>query len=159
MRIGIGYDIHRLVEGRPLVLGGVDMPHTKGLEGHSDADVLLHSICDAILGALGEGDIGTRFPDTDPKYKDISSKELLQDVADLMDRDGFFVENLDCVVVAEEPKIAPYRAEMIKSISDVLRISPDLVNVKAKTSEKLGEIGKGEAVAAHAVVLLKEKER
>ena len=145
MRIGIGYDIHKLVPERPLVLGGVNVPHSKGLKGHSDADALIHSVCDAILGAMGAGDIGMRFPDTDPKYKDISSKELLCDVKLLMEKDGFEVSNLDCVIILEEPKIAPYREEIIKSISSVLGISPDLVSVKAKTSEGMGEIGRGEA--------------
>ena len=154
MKIGTGYDIHRLVENRPLVLGGVNVPYSKGLEGHSDADVLLHSICDAILGALGSGDIGMRFPDTDPKYKDISSRELLRDVKKLMDQNGFAVNSLDCVVVAEEPKIGPYRKAIVKGISDILEISPESVNVKATTAEKLGEIGKGEAIASYAVVLL-----
>ena len=159
MRIGIGYDIHKLVPDRPLVLGGVNVPHSAGLEGHSDADALIHSICDAILGALGEGDIGMRFPDTDPKYKDISSKELLRDVKALMEEKGFKVNNLDCVVVAEEPKIAPYRGKMIEAISGILQIPPDLVSVKAKTSEGMGEIGRGEAIAAHSIVLLSKKER
>ncbi len=158
MRIGIGYDIHKLVPDRPLVLGGVNVPHSAGLEGHSDADALIHSICDAILGALGEGDIGMRFPDTDPKYKDISSKELLRDVKALMEEKGFEVNNLDCVVVAEEPKITPYRGKMIEAISGILQVPPDLVSVKAKTSEGMGEIGRGEAIAAHSIVLLSKKE-
>jgi 2-C-methyl-D-erythritol 2,4-cyclodiphosphate synthase len=157
MRIGIGYDIHKLVPDRPLVLGGVNVPHSAGLQGHSDADALIHSICDAILGALAEGDIGMRFPDTDPKYKDISSKELLRDVKALMEEKGFEVSNLDCVVVAEEPKITPYRGKMIEAISGILQIPSDLVSVKAKTSEGMGEIGRGEAIAAHSIVLLSKK--
>ena len=157
MRIGTGYDIHRLVEGRALVLGGINIPHSKGLEGHSDADVLLHAVCDAILGALGKGDIGMRFPDTDPKYKDISSKELLQDVCSLMSGSGYEIGNLDCVIVAEEPKIGPYRENMTGEISELLRMSPADVNIKATTAEKLGEIGEGKAIASYAAVLLKEK--
>lgn len=156
MKIGIGYDIHKLVEGNPLMLGGISIPHSKGLEGYSDADVLLHSICDAILGALGKEDIGIRFPNTDPKYKDISSEELLCNVNDLMERSGFQINNLDCVVIAEEPKLAPYRGEMIGSISKILQVPPDRVNVKAKTSEGIGEVGEGKAIASHAVVLLGE---
>ena len=157
MKIGVGYDIHRLVEGRPLVLGGVNVPFPRGLEGHSDADVLLHAICDAILGALGSGDIGMRYPDTDPKYRNISSKELLKDVRDLMDTSGFAVGNLDCVIITEEPKIGPYRESMIGEIGDILQISPGKVNIKAKTAEKIGEIGEGKAIASYAVVLLEEK--
>lgn len=156
MKIGIGYDIHRLVEGRPLVLGGVNIPYPRGLEGHSDADALLHAICDAILGALGSGDTGMRYPDTDPKYKDISSKKLLKDVKGLMDAGGFTVGNLDCVIIAEEPKIGPYRESITGEISDILDIPTDRINIKAKTAEKVGEIGEGKAIASYAVVLLEE---
>jgi 2-C-methyl-D-erythritol 2,4-cyclodiphosphate synthase len=156
MRVGMGYDIHRLVEGNPLMLGGVSIPYSKGLEGYSDADVLLHSICDAILGAIGSEDIGMRFPDTDPKYKDISSEELLCNVKDLMEENGFRIDNLDCVIVAEEPKLAPYREKIIWSISEILQVPPDQINVKSKTAEKIGEIGKGKAIASYAVVLLRE---
>ncbi|MFQ5952380.1 MAG: 2-C-methyl-D-erythritol 2,4-cyclodiphosphate synthase [Candidatus Omnitrophota bacterium] len=157
MKIGIGYDIHRLVEGRPLMLGGVNIPFPRGLEGHSDADVLLHSIIDAILGALGNGDIGMMFPDTEPKYKFIASKELLQDVMELMERSGFTVGNVDCTVITQDPKLAPYRPELIDSISGILQIPEESVNVKAKTAEELGEIGKGKAIASYAVVLLVRK--
>ncbi|RKY42257.1 MAG: 2-C-methyl-D-erythritol 2,4-cyclodiphosphate synthase [Candidatus Makaraimicrobium thalassicum] len=156
MKIGMGYDIHRLGEGRQMVLGGVNIPYPKGPEGHSDGDVLLHAVCDAILGALGKGDIGMRFPDTDPGYKDISSRELLRDVVRLMHNEGFGVHNLDCVVIAEEPKIGPYREKMIRVISDVLKVRGDTVNIKGKTAEKLDVIGEGRAVAAYAVVLLEE---
>ncbi len=155
MKIGMGYDIHRLAEGRPMVLGGVSIPFPRGPVGHSDGDVLLHAVCDAILGALGKGDIGMRFPDIDPKYKDIRSVELLRDVGELMDGEGFGVSNLDCVVVAEEPKIGPYREEMTRVISNTLKVSANAVNIKGKTAEKLGVIGEGKAVAAYAVALLK----
>ena len=157
MRIGIGYDIHRLVKDRPMVLGGVGIPGSVGPQGHSDGDVLLHAVCDAILGALGKGDIGMRFPDTAPEYRGISSRELLRDVGDLMDKEGVGIGNLDCVLVAEEPRIGPYREEMISVIGDILKTSPDAVNVKGKTAEKLGVIGEGKAVAAYAVVLLEKK--
>ena len=156
MRIGIGYDIHRLVEGRPLLVGGVSIPYGKGLMGHSDGDVLLHAIADAILGAIGETDIGTQFPDDDPRYKDIASSELLREVRYLMDRAGYEVRNLDTVVIAEDPKIGPYRDRIVGSIADILAVPTEFVNVKAKTSEKLGPVGEGEAVAAQAVILLKE---
>ncbi len=158
MRIGIGYDLHRMVELRPMVLGGVVIPFSKGLEGHSDADVLLHAICDAILGALGRGDIGQMFPDTDPKYKDISSKKLLKDVKDLMVSEGYKIGNLDCIVIAEEPKLGPYRDKIKNTIAEILEASPDNVNIKATTTEKTGAIGRSEAIAAHAAVLLEEKE-
>ena len=154
MKIGVGYDIHRLVEGRPMVLGGVNMEYLKGPEGHSDGDCLLHAICDALLGALGEGDIGMRFPDTDAKYKDICSKELLKDVALLVESKGVKVNNLDCVVILEDPKIGPYRQKMKEVISGLLAISPGNVNIKAKTAEGMGAIGEGEAVASYATVLL-----
>ena len=145
MKIGMGYDIHRLVEGRPMIIGGVDIPYARGPLGHSDGDVLLHAICDAILGAIGKGDIGMIFPDTDPKYKDMPSSQLLSEV-----------RNVDCVVIVEEPKLAPYRERISGTIGGLLRIPKSSVGVKAKTAEKLGEIGKGEAIAAHAVILLKE---
>ncbi len=157
MKIGMGFDIHRLAENRPMVLGGVDVPGPRGPEGHSDGDVLLHAICDAILGALGKGDIGMRFPDTDPRYKGISSRELLRDVAGLMDSEGFRVGSLDCTVIAEEPKLGPYREKITRAISDILKTSPEAVNVKGKTAERLGVIGEGKAMAAYAVVLLDEK--
>jgi len=157
MRIGIGYDIHRLIKNRQMVLGGVEIPYLKGPEGHSDGDVLLHAICDAVLGALGKGDIGMRFPDTDPAYKNISSRELLRDIADLMDTEGAGICNLDCVVIAEEPKLGPYREEISRVIGDILKVPAENVNVKGKTSEKLGAVGEGKAIAAYAAVLLEEK--
>ncbi len=156
MRIGFGYDIHRLVKGRKLVLGGVEIPFAKGLEGHSDADVLLHAICDGLLGAMGEGDIGRHFPDTDPHFKDISSLKLLHAVALQMARLKFVTENVDSTVVAEKPRIGLYIPQMVSKISQVLNLSPKQVNVKATTSEGLGFIGEEKGIAAYAVVLLKK---
>ena len=157
MKIGIGYDIHRLVEGRKMVLGGVTIPSSKGPLGHSDGDVLLHAVCDAILGALGKGDIGMMFPDTDVSYEGKSSIEFLEKILLLMDKDGFCLGNLDCTVITESPKIALYSDQIKNVISKTLRSDKNVLNVKGKTSEKLGEIGKGEAIEAHAVVLLREK--
>ncbi len=156
MRIGFGYDVHRLAKGRKLILGGVVIPFEKGLEGHSDADVLLHAICDGLLGAMGEGDIGQHFPNTDPRFKDISSLKLLQAVASKMAKLNFVAENVDSTVVAEEPRIASYIPRMVEGIARVLDISPRQVNVKATTSEGLGFIGEGKGIAAYAIVLLKE---
>ena len=156
MRIGIGYDMHALAPGRAMVLGGVNMPCEKGPEGHSDGDALLHAVCDAILGAMAQEDIGVRFPDTDPEYKDISSIKLLENVKSLMDSEGFKVNNLDCVVVTEKPKISPYREEMVRVISGALGAPRGAVNIKGKTAEQLGVIGENKAVAAYAVVLLEE---
>lgn len=156
MRIGFGYDVHPLVEGRKLVLGGVEIPFEKGLEGHSDADVLLHAICDGILGALGEGDIGKHFPNTDPQFKGISSLQLLRAVAVKMAEKNFIIGNLDSTVVAERPKIGPFIPQMKEQIAGALRISPQRINIKATTSEGLGFIGEGKGMAAYAVVLLKE---
>ncbi len=157
MRIGIGYDIHRLVEGRKLVLGGVEIPHAKGLLGHSDADVLLHAVCDAMLGAAGLGDIGGRFPDTDPSYKDASSAGLLEKVNDLIARQGHSVNNVDVVVIAEEPKISRFTDDMRGKISGILRIETSRVNVKATTNEGVGPIGRKEAIASYAVITLEER--
>lgn len=154
LRIGQGFDVHRFAEDRDLVIGGVRVPFEKGLLGHSDADVLLHVVCDAILGALGEGDIGRHFPDTDEAYKDADSKELLSKVVELMEEKGFRVINVDCVIMAERPKMSPYIAEMNASIAKLLKIETDQVNVKATTTEKLGFVGREEGIAAQAVVLL-----
>ena len=159
MRIGFGYDSHRLIEGRKLILGGMEIPHEKGLVGHSDADVLIHSICDAILGAIGGGNIGQHFPDTEPSYKDISSLKLLRRVSDMAGEGGFFINNIDSTIVLEKPKLAGYLYEMIINIADTLNISPDNVNVKAKTNEGMGFLGHGEGVAAFAVVTVMEKGR
>jgi len=156
MKVGIGYDVHRLVKGRRLVLGGVEILFEKGLSGHSDADVLTHSICDAILGALGKGDIGRHFPNSDPKYKDISSLILLDKVTEIMTKANFTVNNLDSVIVAQKPHLLPYIEEMKKNISRVLKISPEVINIKATTNEGLGWIGQGEGMAAYTIVSLRE---
>lgn len=158
MRVGIGYDSHRLVEGGRLILGGVEIAHTKGLMGHSDADVLLHAICDALLGALGEGDIGRHFPDTDPAYKGISSIKLLQKVYAMAGEQGFEVNNVDSTVILERPKLMGSMRDMAVNISKTLHISVDRVNVKAKTNEGMGFIGRDEGIAAFAVVTIREKD-
>lgn len=153
-RVGHGYDVHRLVEGRRLIIGGVDIPHERGLAGHSDADVLVHAIMDAILGALGLGDIGRHFPDTSAEFADISSLVLLKKVKDIMGKKGAVLVNLDSTLVLQKPKIAPYIDEMIANIADILGVDRGIVNVKATTEEHLGFTGSGEGVAAHAVVLV-----
>ena len=157
-RIGIGYDIHRLVSGRKLVLGGVFIPFFKGLFAHSDGDVLLHAICDALLGAAGLGDIGVHFPDSDKKYKGISSLELLARSANKIAVRGFRVENVDTVLIADNPKISPYRARIINKISSVLKIPKGSINLKATTNEGVGPIGK-KAIASYAVALLRKAVR
>ncbi|MBF0485300.1 MAG: 2-C-methyl-D-erythritol 2,4-cyclodiphosphate synthase [Candidatus Omnitrophica bacterium] len=157
-RSGIGYDIHRLVEGRKLVLGGVTIPFEKGLMGHSDADVLLHAIADAVLGAAGQGDIGELFPDTDKKYKGVSSLVLLKRVCEVAQSAGFRIANVDCVLLAEDPKITPYKDEMRKNIAGALDVSQGQVNVKATTNEGLGFVGRQEGLAAYASVLLRSRE-
>jgi len=158
MRIGHGYDVHRLVTGRKLILGGVDIPYSKGLLGHSDADVLLHAISDAILGAIGEGDIGKHFPDTDSAYKGASSIKLLRQVMALADTKGFKIGNLDATIVAQRPKLAQYIPEMCTNIANALDTDTDRVNVKATTTEELGFAGRGEGIAAYSVVILKRKQ-
>ena len=157
MRIGHGYDVHRLVEGRKLILGGVDVPYAKGLLGHSDADVLLHAISDAILGAIGEGDIGKHFPDTDPAYKGADSIKLLRHVMDLAEAKGYRIGNVDATVVAQRPKLAPFIEQMRGNIARALSTEDDRVNVKATTTEELGFAGRGEGIAAYAVALLEKK--
>ncbi len=157
MRIGHGYDVHRLVEGRKLILGGVDIPYAKGLLGHSDADVLLHAISDAILGAVGEGDIGKHFPDTDPKYKGADSLKLLSHVMGVADAKGYRLGNVDATIVAQRPKLAPHIPQMRENIATVLSSETDRVNVKATTTEELGFAGRGEGIAAYAVVLMERK--
>ena len=156
MRIGHGYDVHRLVEGRKLILGGVDIPWEKGLLGHSDADVLLHAISDAILGAIGEGDIGRHFPDTDPRFKGADSLMLLEHVMGLADGKGYRLGNVDATIVAQRPKLAPHIPLMRENIARVLGAEPDRVNVKATTTEELGFCGRGEGIAAYAVALLEK---
>ena len=154
MRIGHGYDVHRLVAGRKLIVGGVDIPWEKGLLGHSDADVLLHAIADAILGAIGEGDIGRHFPDTDPAYKGADSLKLLAQVNELAADQGYCLGNLDATIIAQLPKMAPHIQNMRKNIATVLHADVSQVNVKATTEEGLGFSGAGEGIAAHAVVLM-----
>lgn len=154
MRVGIGYDIHRLVEGRPLILGGVPVTYEKGLLGHSDADVLVHAVCDALLGAAGLGDIGMHFPDSDPQYKDISSLKLLSKTCRMVAAKGFHIVNLDCILFAEAPKLGAHRHEMQATIAKVMNIKPEEVNIKATTTEGLGMIGKGEGIGAMCVALI-----
>jgi 2-C-methyl-D-erythritol 2,4-cyclodiphosphate synthase len=154
IRIGQGFDVHQLVEGRRCVIGGVDIPHDKGLEGHSDADVLLHAICDALLGAAALGDIGKHFPNTDERYKDIDSRQLLTHVAKLLQAKHFSIVNIDATVIAEAPKLAPYIDQMRANIASDCQVLLDTVNVKATTTEKLGFTGRGEGVAAEAVCLI-----
>ena len=154
MRIGQGYDVHRLVEGRKLILGGVEIPYEKGLLGHSDADVLLHAVMDALLGAAALGDIGQHFPDSDERYKGISSVELLKDVGKILQENGYLIENIDSTVIAQRPKLLPYRPQMAKNIADALGIEPDQVSVKATTEEGLGFTGSGEGISAQAIALL-----
>ena len=154
IRIGLGYDLHRLIEGRKLILGGVELPFTKGEDGHSDGDVLLHAITDAVLGASGLGDIGSFFPPEDPKWKDADSAMLLKTVMQKVYSNGWKIENLDCVILLEKPKFIPYREQVIKSIAEILEIEPNQVFVKAKTGEKLPPVGTSEAIEAYATCLL-----
>jgi len=156
-RIGQGFDVHRFGKGRKLILGGVKIPHRYGLVGHSDADVVLHALINAILGAMGKGDIGTHFPDTDPKYKGISSEVLMKRVLGIMNRGRFHIINGDVTVLAQKPRLAPFFAEIRKRLSKLLKVSEGAVNVKAGTTEGLGWIGKGQGMAAMAVVLLEKK--
>jgi 2-C-methyl-D-erythritol 2,4-cyclodiphosphate synthase len=154
MRIGQGYDVHQLVEGHMLIIGGVSIPYEKGLLGHSDADVLLHAICDAMLGAAALGDIGRHFADTDSKYKNIDSRILLREVMHLVREKGYRVGNVDATIIAQAPKMAPHIFQMVENIAADLRVEKSAVNVKATTTEKLGLTGRGEGIAAQAVVLL-----
>ncbi|MBM3252092.1 MAG: 2-C-methyl-D-erythritol 2,4-cyclodiphosphate synthase [Candidatus Omnitrophica bacterium] len=153
-RVGIGYDIHRLVQERKLMLGGIEIPYIMGLQGHSDADVVLHAICDAILGAMGKGDIGDYFPITDPKYDNISSLELLKETLDLVKKNKYTIVNIDTTIIAEEPKLEPFKKQMVKKISATLNLTEEGVNIKATTNENIGSLGRREAIAAYAVVLL-----
>lgn len=154
IRVGLGYDVHKLTENRKLILGGVDIPYDKGLLGHSDADVLIHAIMDALLGASKLGDIGVLFPDTDPKYKGISSMTLLKYVKEEMDKKNIKVINIDSIIVAQSPKMRPYISEMEKNIANALNMSADDINVKATTEEELGFTGSGEGIASKAVCLI-----
>lgn len=153
-RIGIGYDIHRLVKGRKLVIGGVVIPYSKGLLGHSDADVLAHAICDALLGACACGDIGEHFPDTDPKYKGIYSIELLKNIATILKKRRYSINNIDTVVILQEPKLAAFKDKIRKTVASALKIKESCFSMKAKTNEGLGEIGNKKAIAAYAVALV-----
>jgi 2-C-methyl-D-erythritol 2,4-cyclodiphosphate synthase len=154
VRIGQGFDVHALVKGRKLIVGGVTIPFDKGLDGHSDADVLIHAVCDALLGAAALGDIGRHFPDTDPKYKNADSRALLREVARKVREAGFSIANVDATVIAEAPKMAPHIAAMVANLAADLAVGPGRVNVKAKTAERLGAIGRGEGIAAEAIALL-----
>ena len=159
MRIGHGYDVHQLVAGRKLIVGGVDIPYDKGLLGHSDADVLLHAICDALLGAAALGDIGKHFADTDAKFKNIDSRILLREVAQLINHAGYRVGNIDATIIAQAPKMAPHIERMVENIAADLGIAMNAVNVKATTTEKLGFAGRGEGIAAEAVCLLSRDQK
>jgi 2-C-methyl-D-erythritol 2,4-cyclodiphosphate synthase len=156
MRIGQGFDVHQLVEGRKLIMGGVEIPYERGLLGHSDADVLLHAISDALLGAAALGDIGRHFPDSDPRYKGIDSRHLLREVMQLLKDKGYGVVNLDATIIAQAPKMAPHIPQMVKNIAADLEVAEDCVNVKATTTEKLGYTGRGEGIAAQAVCLIQK---
>lgn len=154
MRVGIGYDVHKLVEGRKLILGGEEIPHTLGLLGHSDADVLLHAIMDALLGAAALGDIGKHFPDTDERYKGISSIKLLVHVGDLLEKEGYLIENIDATIIAQKPKLRPYIEKMEQNIADALNIERNQINVKATTEEGLGFTGMEEGISSQAICSL-----
>ncbi len=154
MRVGMGYDVHRLTEGRELIIGGVKIPYEKGLLGHSDADVLLHAVSDALLGAAALGDIGKHFPDSDPAYKGISSMVLLKKVGELLEEKGFLIENIDATIIAQAPKMRPFIDQMCENIADALGIDPQQVNVKATTEEGLGFTGTGEGISSQAVCML-----
>jgi 2-C-methyl-D-erythritol 2,4-cyclodiphosphate synthase len=156
-RIGLGYDAHRLVEGRRLILGGINIPWIKGLLGHSDADVLVHAIMDGILGALGRGDIGKHFPDTDPAYKDIDSLLMLKSVMAMVNTDGYLINNVDCTIVAQQPKLSPHIEDMREKLAAILSVEKASVNIKATTTEGMGFAGRGEGIGAYAVVSLIKK--
>lgn len=157
-KIGYGFDAHRFSKDSKLIIGGVEIPFELGLAGHSDADVLSHAICDALLGALGEGDIGSHFPDSDPKYKGMSSLRFLEETIALMKKKGYKIENLDNVIVCEKPKIAPHIEQIKETLSPVLEISSNLLGIKATTTDKMGFTGRGEGIAAHTVALIKTKD-
>lgn len=156
-RVGQGFDVHAFAEGRPLILGGITIPHDRGLLGHSDADVLLHTVTDAALGAIGEGDIGHHFPDTDPAFKDADSAKLLEYIWKIVEEKGYVLGNVDCTIMAQRPKLAPYIEQMRNRIAELLKAEPSQVNVKATTTEKLGFTGREEGIAAMATILLIKK--
>jgi len=154
MRIGIGYDIHRLKKDRPLILGGILIPHNQGLEGHSDADVLTHAVCDALLGAMNEGDLGRYYPSSDPEFKDMDSLEMLKGIAEKLAQRGFHLVNLDTVIIAQAPRLGSYLSDIAKRLAEVLDVTPDLVSVKVKSSDHIGAIGRMEGIASQAVCLI-----
>jgi 2-C-methyl-D-erythritol 2,4-cyclodiphosphate synthase len=156
MRVGHGFDVHQFADHRKLIIGGVTIPYIQGLAGHSDADVLLHAVSDALLGAAGEGDIGKHFPDSDSRFKDADSRELLETVHRIIQKKGYRISNIDCVVIAQQPKLAPYIGAMRETMASVLKTDQDRINVKATTTERLGFTGRGEGIAAEAVCLLEE---
>lgn len=158
-RVGIGYDIHRLVRGRKLFLGGLQIPCPKGLLGHSDADVLLHALCDALLGAVGAEDIGELFPDTDPRYQNISSVQLLREVLGIVAKENYEIGNLDTVIIAEEPKLAQFKEKIRENLSGIMQLGKDCVSIKAKTNEGLDSIGRKKAIACYATVLVKKYDK
>lgn len=154
----MGYDVHRLVEGRRLIIGGVEIPYRLGLDGHSDADVLVHSLCDALLGAVGEGDLGVHFPDSDERYRGISSLKLLERVSHLVREKGYQIANVDCTIVAQAPRMGPHAPAMRKTIAGVLQVQPEHINIKATSTEGLGFTGRGEGIAAYTITLLMERQ-
>lgn len=157
MRIGIGYDIHRLQEGRPLILGGIHVPHTHGLDGHSDADALTHAVCDALLGAMNEGDLGRHYPSSDPQYKGMNSLEMLKGVSGKLAERGFRLVNLDTVIIAQGPRLGAFLTEMATCLAKVLAVDADLVSVKVKSGDHIGAIGRLEGIAAQAICLIESK--
>lgn len=154
MRIGIGYDIHQLKEGRPLILGGIQVPHTHGLDGHSDADALTHAVCDALLGAMNEGDLGRYYPSSDQKFKGMDSLEMLKGVTEKLAQRGFHLVNLDTTIIAQAPRLGGYLTDMAKRLAQVLEVNPDLVSVKVKSGDHIGAVGRMEGIAAQAVCLI-----
>ncbi len=156
IRVGLGYDIHRTISGRPLVLANIVVPHTRGLDGHSDADVVIHALIDALTGAAGLPDVGQMFPNTDPRFKDINSAELLKVTREAFDKAGWKLINADVVVLAQKPKLSPFKAEMIKRLAELLGVKESQINIKGKTGERVGSIGKERAIACHCVVLIEK---
>ena len=156
MRIGQGYDVHPLKEGRRLVLGGIEILHSRGLDGHSDADALVHAVCDALLGAMGEGDLGKRYPSSNPQFKDLSSLKMLEDITEMLAQKNYYLVNLDTVIMAQSPKLGPYLEKMALSMAKVLRVESSQVNVKVKSGEGIGMIGRQEGIATQAVCLIDE---
>jgi 2-C-methyl-D-erythritol 2,4-cyclodiphosphate synthase len=154
MKVGIGYDIHPLVKGRPLILGGVTIPHPTGLQGHSDADVLIHAVCNALLGALGKGDLGSHYPNSNPRYRDYPSTQFLKEIADLVKKEGFRIINIDSVIIAQEPRLSPFMEEMKENFAEILGIERNQIGIKAATPEGVGSLGEGRGIAAQAVCLI-----